>query len=203
MSTAPASPARRRGPRSGGEDTRAQILVAAREEFADRGYNGATVRSIGSRAGVDAAMINHYFGGKAGLFQEVVHIPFDPTAGLPDVLAGPRAGLGRRLAHYVLGVWEQPDFREPVLAVLRSTGDDPNGPLLREYALARVMPAIREVTRGPDPTRQVTLVMTHLLGIVLGRHALEMPPLAAASLDELADDVGPAVQRYLDGTNRD
>lgn len=204
MSQAPGSPARRRGPRTGGSDTRAAILSAAREEFADRGYTGATVRSIGTRAGVDAAMINHYFGGKAGLFQEVIQIPFDPTAGLGGVLAGSREELGRRLTLYVLGVWEQPGFREPVLAILRSTGEEPGGArLLREFALARLMPQVREVTRGSDPTRQVALAMTHLFGIVMGRHALELPPLTTPSLDELADHVAPVIQRYLDGTYRD
>ena len=90
MSTRPGLPCAPPGSTLGRRGHTGEILVAAREEFADRGYNGATVRSIGSRAGVDAAMINHYFGGKAGLFQEVVHIPFDPTAGLADVLAGSR-----------------------------------------------------------------------------------------------------------------
>ena len=204
MSTTPVSPARRRGPRAGGSDTRAAIVAAAREEFAERGYTGATVRSIGARAGVDAAMINHYFGGKAGLFQEVIHIPFDPAEGLGEVLTGSRKDLGRRLALHVLGVWEQPDFREPVLAIVRSIGEEPSGGrLLREFVLARLMPQVREVTEGPDPTRQVALVMTHLFGIVMGRHVLALPALASPSLNQLADDVGPVIQRYLDGTFRD
>ncbi len=203
MSDTPATPSRRRGPRSDGSDTRAEILAAAREEFAERGYASATVRSIGARVGVDAAMINHYFGGKAGLFQEVIEIPFDPGVGLGEVLAGSRELLGRRLAVYVLGVWEQPGFREPVLAILRSAGEEPTGGrLLREFAFARLVPQVRAVTRGPDPTRQVALAMTHLFGVVLGRHALLLPPLTDPSLDELADDVGPTIQRYLDGTYR-
>jgi AcrR family transcriptional regulator len=200
----PPDPARRRGPRSGGGDTRAAILAAAREEFAERGYAAATVRSIGSAAGVDAAMINHYFGTKAGLFQEVIQLPVDPTSGLAEALAGPRQDIGRRLALYFLGLWEQPDFREPIIAVLRSAEAEPSGGrMVREYLLSHVLPQVRGYAVGPDPTRQVALAMSHLVGVAMGRHVLRMDPLATPGVEELADAVGPAVGRYLDGTYRD
>ena len=53
-----------RGRRPAGENTRAALLAAARVEFTERGFDGATVRAIAQRAGVDAAMVNHWFGGK-------------------------------------------------------------------------------------------------------------------------------------------
>jgi len=134
MSPAVGDPTRRRGPRPGGGDTREALLVAAREEFAEKGFAAATVRSIGARAGVDPAMISHYFGGKAGLFREVTHIPLDPASGLDAVLAGPREQLGLRLARHILGIWEQPGFRDPVLALVRSALGEPGSQrALREY----------------------------------------------------------------------
>src|ERR1700759_1320075 len=71
---------RRRGRRPGGANTRAQLLDAARAEFAERGYEGATVRAIADRAGVDPAMVNHFFGGKDGLFPASLDLPRDAPA---------------------------------------------------------------------------------------------------------------------------
>src|SRR6202000_3185956 len=79
---------RRRGRRAGGEDTRAALLAAAREVFGEQGYQGATVRAIAARAGVDAAMVNHWFGGKQGLFSAILELPFDPSILIDRVTAG-------------------------------------------------------------------------------------------------------------------
>jgi AcrR family transcriptional regulator len=72
-------PERRRGRRPGGADTRTALLDAARVEFAERGYEGATVRRIAERAGVDAAMVNHWFGGKEALFAASIDLPISPA----------------------------------------------------------------------------------------------------------------------------
>jgi AcrR family transcriptional regulator len=191
---------RRRGPRPGGEDTREALVVAAREEFAEKGFAAATVRSIGARAGVDPAMISHYFGGKAGLFREITHIPLDPASGLDLVLAGPRDQLGLRLATHILGIWEQQEFREPVLALVRSALSEPGSErALREYFESQLLPRVAAVVRGPDPQRQAALAAAHVVGVVLGRHVLGLGVLAAPPIDELARQIAPAVQEYLDG----
>lgn len=192
--------ARRRGPRRGGVDTRDALVVAAREEFAEKGFAAATVRSIGARAGVDPAMINHYFGGKAGLFREVTHIPLDPAGGLDAVLAGPRDHLGLRLATHILGIWEQPGFREPVLALVRSALSEPGSErALREYFETQLLPRVAAVAQGPDPERQAALAASHVVGVVLARHVLGLGVLASPTIDELARQIAPAVQDYLDG----
>jgi AcrR family transcriptional regulator len=51
------------------DGVRARILGAARTEFADRGFEAASVRVIAERAETTAAMINYYFGGKAKLYE--------------------------------------------------------------------------------------------------------------------------------------
>jgi AcrR family transcriptional regulator len=51
--------ARRTGRRPGKQDTREVILAAAREVFADRGYDGASIRAIATGAGVDPALVHH------------------------------------------------------------------------------------------------------------------------------------------------
>lgn len=205
MSSPAAKPRpRRRGPRPGGTGTQAALLAAAREEFSEKGFAAATVRSIATRAGVDAAMINHYFGGKAGLFREVTQIPVDPAAGLPQVLAGPHEDVGRRLALHVLRIWEDPTFRDPVLAIVRSAMTEPDGGRsLREFVETQLLALTATVARGPDPQRQVTLAATHIVGVVMARHVIGLESVRSASVEQLADEIGPAVQRYIDGTYRD
>src|SRR5690242_6545797 len=88
---------RRRGRRPAGADTRSELIAAARVEFAERGYEGATVRRIAQRAGVDAAMVNHWFGGKDALFTAAIDIPLDPRQLREQVLPGDPDHLGERI----------------------------------------------------------------------------------------------------------
>src|SRR3979411_792922 len=70
---------KRRGRRPAGQDTKTALVTAARELFGESGYDGATVRAIATRAGVDAAMVNHWFGSKEGLFvKAVLRLPLSP-----------------------------------------------------------------------------------------------------------------------------
>lgn len=55
-----------------GEDTARRILLAAIEVFAEEGYEGASTRSLASRAGVNAPAIQYYFGSKEGLYRAVI-----------------------------------------------------------------------------------------------------------------------------------
>jgi AcrR family transcriptional regulator len=67
------APAKRRGrPVAGtGEATRRRVLDAARQEFAERGYAAATMRSIASAAGVTPMSLYNYARSKAALFSAV------------------------------------------------------------------------------------------------------------------------------------
>jgi AcrR family transcriptional regulator len=66
------------GRRPGGPDTRAEILEAARRAFEDEEYERASIGGIARLAGVDPALVHHYFGDKAMLFVELVHLARDP-----------------------------------------------------------------------------------------------------------------------------
>jgi AcrR family transcriptional regulator len=97
---------RPRGRRPAGEDTRAALLDAARVEFTERGYDGATVRAIARRAGVDPAMVNHWFGGKDALFVAVMEIPIDPEEILSRVLDGDPEQVAERILRTFLSIWD-------------------------------------------------------------------------------------------------
>lgn len=192
---------RRRGPRSQGGDTRAAIAAAARAEFAERGFSGATIRSIASRAGVDPALVHHYFGTKMDLFREVLSLTVDPQATvLPVVLAGPREQAGERIARTFLTAYDDPGFREPMLALLRSAMTDRQiaamaGSLMQEALL----PAVAGLALGPDRERRVALAMSHLMGVVVGRHVIGLAALQGP-VEGLVAELAPVVQRYLDGS---
>lgn len=203
MSTVPdpaAPPRRRRGRRSGGEDTRAGLLEAARSEFAERGYEGATVRRIAERAGVDPAMVNHWFGTKDNLFVAAMEIEVNPATVRAEVLAGDPQDIGARVVRTFLTVWDTAGDGGAMAALLRSvTGHEFAARMLREF-VTRVI--LRPVTERVSPDRRAergALVASQLIGMGLMRYVVRMEPLASASRDELVATVGPTVQRYLTG----
>ena len=69
------SPAVPQGPQAGESRYPASVLDAARATFAELGFTGASIRKIASTAGVDAALVHHYFGSKEKLFLATVEVP--------------------------------------------------------------------------------------------------------------------------------
>ncbi|HEX2418275.1 MAG TPA: helix-turn-helix domain-containing protein, partial [Micromonosporaceae bacterium] len=78
----------RTGRRPGKPDTRQMILAAARDVFAEWGYDRASIRGIAAQAGVDPALVHHYFGNKDSLFQAAIQSPIDPGELLTEALTG-------------------------------------------------------------------------------------------------------------------
>ena len=146
-------PERRRGRRPGGADTRAALLEAARLEFAERGYEGATVRRIAERAGVDAAMVNHWFGGKEALFTASVDLPVSPAEIRDQVMPGDPEQLGARIVGRFLAVWDATGGG-PLAALLQSVaGHDDAARMLREFITENLVGPIvahRRAGRGRD-----------------------------------------------------
>ncbi|HXS87353.1 MAG TPA: helix-turn-helix domain-containing protein, partial [Mycobacterium sp.] len=87
----------RTGRPRGKTDTRTVILAAARRMFADAGYDKTSVRDVAAAAGVDPAMIRHYFGGKAELFRATMGWPFEPAEIASRITGGDRSEIGERL----------------------------------------------------------------------------------------------------------
>jgi AcrR family transcriptional regulator len=209
-------PARRRpGRRPGSADTKGRILGAARAAFADRGFDGATVREIAARAGVDPALVHHYFGTKQQLFVAAMEFPVDVGATFAALAAGPRETIGERIVRTFVEVWDRPEVRPMVLGLVRSAATDPvaagmfrrllaEGPLL---ALASAVEAPDAEQETPDAELRATLVGTQLIGIAMARYVAGLEPIASLRPDALATAVGPTLTRYLlgdlGGTNPD
>jgi AcrR family transcriptional regulator len=177
------------------------VLAAARDAFAERGFDGATIRGIAGAAGVDPALVHHYFGNKDKLFLAAVDAPADPGEFLPEVLAGGRDELGRNLLRMFLRVWDGP-MRPAGLALVRSAvGSEWTARLLREFLVARVLRRVVSTLDLSDTERDArgALVASQLVGLVMTRYVLRIEPLASATADELVEAVAPTLQRYLTG----
>ncbi len=189
-----------RGRRPGVTETREAILEAAREAFAARGFRGTTIRSIAATAGVDAALVHHYFGTKDDLFLLALEIPVDPREVLPAVLSEGLDGAAERLLSTVLGLWDDRATRRPLVAMVRtSLAPESRADLLQDGLLRLVLTPLREALPPGEGELRAQLFATQMIGLILGRYVLELAPLSTTPRDELVAWVGPNLQRYLTG----
>jgi len=191
----------RTGRRPGSEDTRGRILDAARAAFGERGYDGVSIRQIAADAGVDPALVHHYFGTKQRLFVAATRFPFDPREAIAGLVAdGPPDRLGERFVRFVIALWDRPDVRPTVTGVVRSATTDPGAAAMARRLLAEgPLLALTTLIRLPDAELRAALASSQLMGIAFARYVLAVEPLASISPDELGAAVGPVVQRYLTG----
>ena len=192
---------RRRGrPRGGGGETRERILSAAIVEFAEAGYDAATIRAIAARADVDAALVHHYFGAKADLFAATIDAPIRPDVAIRTLLDGPVGTLGERIARYVLESWEDADVRRRGLVVLRSAlSNRVAAPVLAGFLARELIERIAASIGTPDAALRASLAASQIAGVLVARYILRLPAMRAASVDELVGWLAPTVQRYLTG----
>lgn len=197
MTSAP-PPARRGGRRGGDSDTRAAITAAARRQFAELGYDRTSMRQVALEAGVDPTLVSHFYGSKQRLFVEVVELPFDPAAVLPGLLAGPRRGLGQRLATFLLGALDDPDVRARVVGLVRSATSEPEAArLVRDLLTRELMLPLAQAIGSQDAEYRAGLVMSQVVGLVVARHVVGIEPLASTPGEVVARDVAPTLQGYL------
>jgi AcrR family transcriptional regulator len=191
---------KRAGRRPGESLTRVAILAAARTQFADHGYDAASVRGIARAADVDPALVLHYFGSKAALFTEALAWPVDADMVIERIVVGPRAQLGRRLALFFLSIWGDPVRREPVMAMLRAaTTSTDAAALLREGLTERVLGPVGARLGQPDAELRMSLCAAHLVGLGIARYIVFVEPLASLEPERVAELVAPALQRYMTG----
>jgi AcrR family transcriptional regulator len=188
----------RTGRRAGRSGTREAILEAARRLFAERGYDRASLRAIGAEAGVDAALVVHFFGSKANLLTEAVRWPFAPEAAVEQVAAAGRSGMGDALARLFVDTWDRLGERNPIITLLRTASTEPAAAaLMREFMSRRLLLPLLAHVRSDAPDLRADLVISQLLGLGMTRYILRFEPLASASPDAVVAAVGPTLQRYL------
>ena len=191
---------RRSGRRTGDSGTREAILAAARESFGSAGYGGTTIRGVARAAGVDPALVHHFFGNKDGLFAAALELPFDPVMLLRGLLAEGLDGLGERIARTFLTTWDATPGQGPMLAMIRSAVTDEKAAASLRGFLTRVLFIPLADAAGSDrPELRANLVGSQMVGLAMARYVVRLEPLVSTSPEELAPIVGRTIDRYLTG----
>ncbi len=191
---------RRRGRPVGNSDTRDRILASARELFARNGIRNTSIRAVAAAAGVDSALVHHYFGTKEKLFAAAVHIPIDPMAIIGPLREVPVSELGYRIPSMLLPLWDS-EIGTAFIAALRSVvaGEEVN--LFRTFiedVIAVEVGARVDNPPGSGITR-IQFVASQLVGVVMARYILQLEPFASLPPEQIAQTVAPNLQRYLTG----
>jgi AcrR family transcriptional regulator len=189
----------RTGRRPGNQDTRQAILSAARQAFAERGFDGASIRQIATSAGVDPALVHHYFGAKDKLFLATMEAPIDPGELIPKIFEAGLDGIGERLVRTFLGVWDSPAGSSAAALFRSALQHEWSARMLREFLVTQVLRrAVGHLQLDPvDAPRRAALVASQMAGIVMVRYILKIEPMASMSQDEIVYSIAPTIQRYL------
>nr|NLI51538.1 TetR/AcrR family transcriptional regulator [Propionibacterium sp.] len=188
---------RPRGRRPGHDDTRGAIAAAALALFDELGYDGASLRAIARDAAVDPALVHHYFSSKAHLFTSVlVHPDLDLVARFEQAAEGDSDTLGHRLAKAFFDLWEHPQHRARLIAFLQER-TLARRRLLAEFLGREVFGRLASRLGHGNALLRGQLAASTLIGLMAGRHVLELGALSTASARSLVEPVGRSLQHYL------
>jgi AcrR family transcriptional regulator len=190
---------KRSGRRPGSPDTREEILAAARNAFASDGFERSSIRRIAADAGVDPALVHHYFGTKDQLFLAAVEAPFDPGQVLPQLYACGIGDIGERLVSTFIEIWDSPTGNRAAAFVRSAVNHPQMSKLVQQFFMTQIVDnALRKINPDLDhPQLRGSLVASQLLGLAVTRYILKFQPLADMSVSELVRIYGPTVQRYI------
>lgn len=192
--------AKRPGRRPGASNTREDILASARKLFSVNGIDKTSMRSIAADAGVDPALIHHYFGTKVDLFRQAIKLPGDPELLLEPLRQTKVEDIGHMLPKLLVTVWDS-ELGVGMLATVRSQLSGADTGLIRAFFRDIVLKALGDRVDNPvgSGVMRAGFAATQMLGIVMARYIIKLEPIASLSADEIADMVGPNIQRYLTG----
>jgi AcrR family transcriptional regulator len=181
------------GMRRSSAETKAVILAAAKQRFAESGFERATIRAIAADANIDPSMVMRYFGSKDQLFAAAADFDLQ----IPDMSDVDQQQLGTRLVAHFLDRWERD---EALVVLLRSsTTNDEAAQRMRKIFSSQLRPVVAAIN-PTDALRRAGLIATQVLGLALCRYVLRLPPVVAMSHDEVVAWLGPTVQRYLNAS---
>src|SRR5919112_2549214 len=193
------SRAPRRGRRPGAPDTRATILDAARTAFAQKGFAGTTIRAVATAAGVDAALVHHYFGTKDDLFLAAMELPVDPRGVIGPALVGGVDGAGERLLRAFLSMWDDPEISPSLVGIVRSALQPGGERLLAQGLVPVVLLPVGQALGLDRPELRMPLVISQAVGLIVTRYLIRLEPIASMSGETVVATYGPVIQHYLAG----
>jgi len=191
---------KRPGRPPGTSDTRDRILASARELFARNGIDKTSIRAVAAGAGVDPALVHHYYGTKQQLFAAAIHLPIDPMQVIGPLRETPVSELGLRLPSVLLPLWDS-ELGSGFIATLRSLLAGSEVSLVRSFFQEVI--TVEVGSRVDDPPGsgmiRVQFVASQLVGVVMARYILELEPFASLPVEQIAETIAPNLQRYLTG----
>jgi AcrR family transcriptional regulator len=177
--------------------TEAAILEAARELFAETGFERTTIRAVAARAGVDPALVMQYYGNKEGLFAAAARWHVDhkklSEASLADV---PMTALDDLFSGF-----EDPQKRDGAIALLRNclTHQTALG-VMRDDVMREPQAMIAKTIGGDEGELRAGLLGATMIGITLAKYLLEIPAVAAASREDIERVMAPVLKALVDPT---
>jgi AcrR family transcriptional regulator len=189
---------KRTGRAPGRPPNREAILAAARDLFIERGYERTSIRAIAACAGVDAALVHHYFGTKDRLLASA--LPVRVVDQLPELVSQGLEGLAERLIRGTFEVYDRLQAGESgaLIGLLRSATTNPDAArLLREAFETGGLVRVANALRLPQSGLRTALVGSALFGLAMARYVVRLQPIASADVDSLVTWYAPTVQRYL------
>jgi AcrR family transcriptional regulator len=173
-------------------------VKAAGHEFLAQGYDSSSFRAIARSAGVDPALVHHYFPEKADLFAEAVSVPVRPDRILAAVLRGPKDQVGENLIRAILTTLDDRKVRDRMIGLIRTAlGHEFAAAMVRQFFVREVLNRITAEFGDDHDELRATLVATHVVGLIMVRYGLRVEPLASAPIEELVRRIGPIIQGHL------
>ena len=174
--------------------TEAAILTAAREIFADAGYERTTIRAVAGRVGVDPALVMQYFGSKEGLFAA--------ASRWHDLGDSVRDATAAQVPEAVLADFfrlEAADNRDALIALMRSCLTHPAAAqVMREQVMCDRAEVVSGKIDAEDARLRAALVGACLMGLGMSRYLLEVEPLASAAPEQISRLLAPALRALVD-----
>jgi AcrR family transcriptional regulator len=188
------------GPRDERGVLAARILAAARDEFAQHGWAGSTIRAVARAADVDPALVYHYFGSKEGLLDAATNPPQKWLESVAKVWTTPVDQLGAALIRLLLSSWADDEIGPTLRAILQTAAHEPaTREKLRRVVEGSLMGVSGLGTDERDRLVRSGLVSSQMMGFALMRYVWKIEPIASMSDDEAIAAVSPNLQHYVNG----
>jgi AcrR family transcriptional regulator len=168
--------------------------------FARNGIDKTSIRAIAADAGVDPALVHHYFGTKTQLFAAAIHIPIDPMSVLGPLREVPVEQLGSVLPSILLSLWDS-EMGKGFIAELRSLLAGSDVTLIRSFLQEVITAEVGSRVDNPPGTGKIRVqfVASQLVGVVMARYIVELDPFKSLPIEQIAETIAPNLQRYLTG----
>lgn len=187
----PAEDAQR--PERKGDLTRRRILLAARQHFAEVGYERATIRRIAETAQADKASVIKHFGNKQELFRQAVLFRIDLAQETSD-------DPGQTAENYLRGMLERwaANPHSPMAVLVRASMTSTEAAdLLREQVTREAIDHVAVSIDRPDARLRAGMFAAFMMGLATHRYLLNMPDLASADLEDIVRVAAPIIRRLI------